>query len=53
MSFKEKLVEGKYLYFKDNNQYSEETFLVSTEEKTMVISHSLLSYCPELKQVSF
>ena len=34
MSFDEKLLDGKYLYFKDGAQYSEEVFKVTKESKS-------------------
>jgi hypothetical protein len=34
MSFEEKLLEGKYLYFKDGAQYSEEVFKITKEDKS-------------------
>lgn len=34
MAFSEKIFEGKYLYYKDGNQYSEELFSLEREDKT-------------------
>ncbi len=34
MAFSEKIFEGKYLYYKDGNQYSEELFSLGREDKT-------------------
>lgn len=34
MSFDEKLLDGKYLYFKDGAQYSEEVFKITKEDKS-------------------
>lgn len=34
MAFSEKIFEGKYLYFKDGNQYSEELFSLEREDKS-------------------
>lgn len=34
MAFSEKILEGKFLYFKDGNQYSEEFFTLEREDKT-------------------
>ena len=49
MSITEKILEGKYLFFKDENQYSEETFAISKEDSATGNYHyssELLSRVP-------